>query len=41
MALYLCRRPNGVFSILNPRTKDDPIELLDEWEMSSSRPSGA
>ena len=31
MAIYLCRWPNGEFSIVNARTKDDAIELLDEW----------
>jgi hypothetical protein len=32
MAVYLCRWPNGEFSIVSARTKDDAIELLDEWE---------
>ena len=31
MAIYLCRWPNGEFSIVNARTKADAIELLDEW----------
>ena len=31
MAIYLCRWPNGEFSIVNAKTKDDAIELLDEW----------
>jgi hypothetical protein len=31
MAIYLCRWPNGDFSIVNAKTKDDAIELLDEW----------
>jgi hypothetical protein len=31
MAIYLCRWPNGEFSIVNARTKDDAIVLLDEW----------
>jgi hypothetical protein len=31
MAIFLCRWPNGDFSIVNARTKDDAIELLDEW----------
>jgi hypothetical protein len=31
MAMYLCRWPNGEFSIVSARTKDDAIELLDEW----------
>ena len=31
MAIYLCRWPNGEFSIVNARTKGDAIELLDEW----------
>lgn len=30
MAIYLCRWPNGDFSIVNARTKSDAIELLDE-----------
>ena len=29
--MYLCRWPNGEFSIVSARTKDDAIELLDEW----------
>jgi hypothetical protein len=31
MAVYLCRWPNGEFSIVSARTKEDAIELLDEW----------
>ena len=31
MAMYLCRWPNGEFSIVNAKTKSDAIELLDEW----------
>jgi len=31
MAIYLCRWPNGEFSIVNSKTKDEAIELLDEW----------
>jgi hypothetical protein len=31
MAMYLCRWPNGEFSIVNAATKDDAIVLLDEW----------
>jgi hypothetical protein len=31
MAIYLCRWPNGEFSIVNAKTKDEAIELLDEW----------
>ena len=31
MAIYLCRWPNGEFSIVNANTKSDAIELLDEW----------
>ena len=31
MPIYLCRWPNGEFSIVNAKTKDDAIELLDEW----------
>src|SRR5215469_5727303 len=31
MAVYLCRWPNGEFSVVSARTKDDAIELLDEW----------
>src|SRR5438105_1383389 len=31
MAIYLCRWPNGEFSIVNAKTKADAIELLDEW----------
>src|SRR5215467_5370774 len=31
MATYLCRWPNGDFSIVSAKTKADAIELLDEW----------
>ena len=31
MPIYLCRWPNGEFSIVNAKSKDDAIELLDEW----------
>jgi hypothetical protein len=31
MATYLCRWPNGEFSIVNAATKEDAIVLLDEW----------
>lgn len=31
MANYLCRWPNGDFSIVNAKTKGDAIEMLDEW----------
>ena len=31
MAIYLCRWPNGDFSLANARTKAEAIELLDEW----------
>jgi hypothetical protein len=31
MAIYLCRWPNGEFSIVNAPTKNDAIILLDEW----------
>jgi hypothetical protein len=31
MAMFLCRWPNGEFSIVNAATKNDAIELLDEW----------
>ena len=31
MAMYLCRWPNGEFSIVNAATKEDAIILLDEW----------
>jgi hypothetical protein len=31
MPIYLCRWPNGEFSIVNAKTKDEAIELLDEW----------
>ena len=29
--MYLCRWPNGDFSVVSARTKSDAIELLDEW----------
>ncbi len=31
MAIYLCRWPNGEFSVVGATTKSDAIELLDEW----------
>src|SRR6266851_3298849 len=31
MAIYLCRWPNGDFSIVSARTKSGAIEMLDEW----------
>jgi hypothetical protein len=31
MAIYLCRWPNGDFSIVSARTKGDAIVMLDEW----------
>jgi hypothetical protein len=31
MAVYLCRWPNGEFSIVSARTRADAIEALDEW----------
>ena len=31
MAVYLCRWPNGDFSIVSARTEADAIVLLDEW----------
>jgi hypothetical protein len=31
MAIYLCRWPNGDFSIVNAKSKDNAIEMLDEW----------
>jgi hypothetical protein len=31
MANYLCRWPNGDFSIVNAKNKGDAIEMLDEW----------
>lgn len=31
MAIYLCRWPNGEFSIVNAKTKNEAIVLLDEW----------
>ena len=31
MAIYLCRWPNGEFSIVNATSKELAIELLDEW----------
>lgn len=29
--MYLCRWPNGEFSIVSAATKDDAIVMLDEW----------
>src|ERR1700704_6665322 len=31
MAIYLCRWPNGNCSIVSAKTKNEAIELLDEW----------
>ena len=31
MAMYICRWPNGEFSVVNASTKDDAIVMLDEW----------
>jgi hypothetical protein len=31
MAMYLCRWPNGDFSVVSARTKSDAIVMLDEW----------
>ena len=31
MAIYLCRWPNGDFSVVNAKTKNEAIEMLDEW----------
>jgi hypothetical protein len=31
MATYLCRWPNGDFSVVSARTKGDAIVMLDEW----------
>jgi hypothetical protein len=31
MANYLCRWPNGDFSIVNAKTRGEAIEMLDEW----------
>jgi len=31
MAVYLCRWPNGEFSIVSARNKSEAIILLDEW----------
>ncbi len=31
MAIYLCRWPNGEFSVVSAKTKSDAIELFDEW----------
>ena len=31
MAIYLCRWPNGEFSIVSAKTKSAAIEMLDEW----------
>jgi hypothetical protein len=31
MAVYLCRWPNGEFSIVSAKTKSAAIEMLDEW----------
>ena len=31
MAIYLCRWPNGEFSVVSAKSKSDAIEMLDEW----------
>src|ERR1022692_128032 len=31
MAIFLCRWPNGEFSIVSANTKSDAVEMLDEW----------
>jgi len=31
MAIYLCRWPNGDFSVVSAKTRSDAIVLLDEW----------
>ena len=31
MAVYLCRWPNGEFSVVSAKTKSYAIELVDEW----------
>jgi hypothetical protein len=31
MAIYLCRWPNGEFSVVAAKTKGDAIVMLDEW----------
>ena len=31
MPVFLCRWPNGEFSIVSAATKSDAIEMLDEW----------
>ena len=31
MAIYLCRWPNGDCSVVSAKTKNDAVELLDEW----------
>ena len=31
MAIYLCRWPNGDFSLVNAKSKSEAIEMLDEW----------
>src|SRR5438105_963112 len=31
MAIYLCRWPNGEFSLVSAKTKSVAVELLDEW----------
>jgi hypothetical protein len=31
MTIYLCRWPNGEFSVVSAKSKSDAIELLDEW----------
>jgi len=36
MPMFLCRWQNGDFSIVSAKTKDDAIELLDEWGNAES-----
>ena len=36
MPMFLCRWPNGEFSIVSATSKDHAIELLDEWANAES-----
>jgi hypothetical protein len=36
MPIFLCRWPNGEFSIVNATSKGNAIELLDEWANAES-----
>jgi len=36
MPIFLCRWPNGEFSIVNANSKDHAVELLDEWANAES-----